>query len=108
MTAEQIVARIQKTLLEKGITWRAQTVDTFKELHKDPFTGSNLGVNFVVATTNAVFDNVKVMGLSGGGVSGTSWKGAFIGCEFTHLTPAAPFMNAGMARKSPACSGSDR
>jgi putative NIF3 family GTP cyclohydrolase 1 type 2 len=30
VTAEQIVARIQKTLLEKGITWRAQTVDTFK------------------------------------------------------------------------------
>jgi putative NIF3 family GTP cyclohydrolase 1 type 2 len=30
MTAEQIVARIQKELLDRGITWRAQTVDTFK------------------------------------------------------------------------------
>ena len=30
MTAEQIVARIQKALLDKGIAWRAQTVDTFK------------------------------------------------------------------------------
>jgi len=30
MTAEQIVARIQKTLLDQKIAWRAQTVDTFK------------------------------------------------------------------------------
>jgi putative NIF3 family GTP cyclohydrolase 1 type 2 len=30
MTAEQIVAQIQKTLLGQGIAWRAQTVDTFK------------------------------------------------------------------------------
>ncbi len=30
MTAEQIVARIQKKLLDQGIAWRAQTVDTFK------------------------------------------------------------------------------
>ena len=30
MTAEEIVARIQKKLLEQGIAWRAQTVDTFK------------------------------------------------------------------------------
>jgi putative NIF3 family GTP cyclohydrolase 1 type 2 len=30
MTAQQIVARIQKRLQEQGIAWRAQTVDTFK------------------------------------------------------------------------------
>jgi putative NIF3 family GTP cyclohydrolase 1 type 2 len=30
MTAEQIVARIQKELLDRGIAWRTQTVDTFK------------------------------------------------------------------------------
>lgn len=30
MTAAQIVALIQKTLLDRGIAWRAQTVDTFK------------------------------------------------------------------------------
>ena len=30
MTAQEIVARIQKRLLEQGIAWRAQTVDTFK------------------------------------------------------------------------------
>jgi len=30
MTAQQIVARIQKKLLDEGIAWRAQTVDTFK------------------------------------------------------------------------------
>jgi putative NIF3 family GTP cyclohydrolase 1 type 2 len=30
MTAEQIVMRIQRTLLDQGIAWRAQTVDTFK------------------------------------------------------------------------------
>jgi putative NIF3 family GTP cyclohydrolase 1 type 2 len=30
MTAEQIVARLQKQLLDQGIAWRAQTVDTFK------------------------------------------------------------------------------
>lgn len=30
MTAEEIVARIQKKLLDQGIAWRAQTVDTFK------------------------------------------------------------------------------
>jgi len=30
MTAQQIVARIQKSLLDQGIAWRAETVDTFK------------------------------------------------------------------------------
>ncbi len=30
MTAEQIVARMQKKLQEVGVTWRTQTVDTFK------------------------------------------------------------------------------
>lgn len=30
MTAQEIVARIQNKLLEQGIAWRAQTVDTFK------------------------------------------------------------------------------
>lgn len=30
MTAQQIVERIQKKLLDEGIAWRAQTVDTFK------------------------------------------------------------------------------
>lgn len=30
MTAQDIVARIQKKLQEQGIAWRAQTVDTFK------------------------------------------------------------------------------
>jgi putative NIF3 family GTP cyclohydrolase 1 type 2 len=30
MTAQDIVGRIQKKLAEQGITWRAQTVDTFK------------------------------------------------------------------------------
>jgi hypothetical protein len=30
MTAQEIVARIQKRLLDQGIAWRAQTVDTFK------------------------------------------------------------------------------
>ena len=30
MTAQQIVARIQKNLQDQGIAWRAQTVDTFK------------------------------------------------------------------------------
>ena len=30
MTAEQIVAQVQKKLLDQGIAWRAQTVDTFK------------------------------------------------------------------------------
>jgi putative NIF3 family GTP cyclohydrolase 1 type 2 len=30
MTAEHIVAQIQKKLLDQGIAWRAQTVDTFK------------------------------------------------------------------------------
>ena len=30
MTAQQIVGRIQQKLLSQGISWRAQTVDTFK------------------------------------------------------------------------------
>ncbi len=30
MTAQEVVARIQKKLQEQGIAWRAQTVDTFK------------------------------------------------------------------------------
>ena len=30
MTAQEIVARIQKRLAEQGVAWRAQTVDTFK------------------------------------------------------------------------------
>ena len=30
MTAQEIVARIQKKLQERGIAWRTQTVDTFK------------------------------------------------------------------------------
>lgn len=35
MTAQEIVSRIQHTLAERQITWRAQTVDTFKAGNPD-------------------------------------------------------------------------
>jgi hypothetical protein len=39
---------------------------------------------------------------------GSLWRAGFSGCELTHFTPAAPAMSAGMARKSPSCSGRSR
>ncbi len=40
--------------------------------------------------------------------AGSPWRDGFCGCELTHVTPAAPSRNDGIARKSPPCSGSGR
>jgi putative NIF3 family GTP cyclohydrolase 1 type 2 len=53
MTAQQIVSRIQKTLLDQGIAWRAQTVDTFKA------GAPETDVKAVATTGMATFDVLR-------------------------------------------------
>ncbi len=53
MTAQQIVTRIQQKLLEQGIAWRAQTVDTFKA------GAPEIAVKGIATTGMATFDVLR-------------------------------------------------
>ena len=53
MTAQEIVARIQQKLADSGITWRTQTVDTFKA--GDP----GAPVRGIATTGMATFDVLR-------------------------------------------------
>ena len=53
MTAQEIVARIQKKLQELGIAWRAQTVDTFKS------GAPETAVKGIATTGMATFDVLR-------------------------------------------------
>ena len=59
MTAEEIVTRIQEKLLEQGIAWRAQTVDTFKA--GSPATD----VKGIATTGMATFDVLRRVAAAG-------------------------------------------
>jgi putative NIF3 family GTP cyclohydrolase 1 type 2 len=59
MTAQQIVARIQKKLQELGIAWRAQTVDTFKA------GAPETEIKGVATTGMATFDVLRLAAAAG-------------------------------------------